>query len=179
MCYTLPGPRCSNHASQTLNKVKTALDNSKGELANLEFQKKSMSEAVKDYPDDKSIAKRYEEVNKKYEDASRKHQTLSEKYHEAQKSYDTTPAGQKELKTLIEQEKRSPLEQRDPQTIVSLLRRQRIGRSKRTWAILAYKRSQDEKKGNTIRKQRGNFITFKDRNTDNQEIVHEREAVPA
>lgn len=177
MCYTLPGPRCSNHASQTLEKAKTALESSEGNIANLEYQKRAMSEFVKDYPDDKKIVAKSEKIDKQFNEAKVKHKALTVKFNEAQKSYDTTPAGQKELQENIKQEKRKPLTQRNMKNIVELRRREKTGHSKRTWSMLAYKRSQEEKKGNSIRKQRGSFITFKDRNNSNQEIVHEKELV--
>lgn len=150
---------------------------SKANLANLEFQKNYMSEAIKDYPDDQKIAARYEKIVKQYNNAQNKHKALTKKVNEAQNSYDTTPAGQKELESMIEEENKKPLMQRDVQAIISLRRRQKVGHTKRAWSMLAYKRSQAEKNGNTIKKQRGNFITFKDRNASNQEIIHEKELV--
>lgn len=177
MCYTLPGPRCSNHASQTLTKAKEALENSEAKIADLKYQTQFMSEYAKDYPDDKKIVAKSERIAKEFDKAKTNHKALTVKLNEAQKAYDTTPAGQKELRDSINQEKRKPITQRNMKNIVELRRREKTGHSKRTWSMLAYKRSQDAKKGITVRQQRGSFITFADRNGSNQEIVNEEELV--
>lgn len=177
MCYTLPGPRCSNHASKTLTKAKEALENSEANVANLQYQTQFMSEYAKDYPDDKKIVAKSKRIAQEFEKAKTNHKALAVKLNEAQKAYDTTPAGQEELQESINQEMRKPINQRNKQDIVELRRREKTGHSKRTWSMLAYKRSQDAKKGITVRQQRGSFITFTDRNESNQEVVHEKELV--
>lgn len=176
MCNPYPGPRCANHAGKKLESLTKSRVELHGEIKSVYNDYRASVETFRNDPENQEAAQKARSLRNKVNGLKTRESEMAQELTLAQRDYDGTPTGQKELRSKLNDFDK---ENGDFEEYATLSNRLDAGRMLYAWRKNRLQLKRDEDNGITIKSKRGKFLTLSDRDSkeDSVHVTRERELV--
>lgn len=172
MCNPYPGPRCANHAGKKLEGLSKRRVELHTEIKAVYTDYRSSVDAFRKDSENKEAAQKARALRNQVRDLKTKESEIAQELALAQRDYDGTPTGQKELITKLDDFDK---ENGDFEEYATLSNRLVSGRMLYAWRKNRLQLKRDEDNGISIKDKRGKFLTLSDRDSEDETVDVYRE----
>lgn len=172
MCNPYPGPRCANHAGKKLEGLTEKRVELHAEIKSVYTDYRASVEAFRNDPEDKEAAQKARTLRNRVNDLKTQESEIAQELTLAQRDYDGTPTGQKELRAKLNDFDK---ENGSFDEYAHLSNRLDAGRMLYAWRKNRLQLKRDEDNGITMKAKRGRFLTLSDRDSEDESVVIHRE----